>query len=235
VRQLTNAGGQATLAQSYDPFGNLFEAAGSGASEFGYTGEQVDAGTELVFLRARYYDPQVSVFLRSDSFPGIPFNPGTVNGYNYANQNPVNLTDRSGYSPDAGNPITICFQSPGCPTLLTMGGTVVGVTVSPVMVVVAVPGVLTGITYFVCGPHGCAPEDTVILPGPVPEPPAPAPPRDPPLPGVTPMPPFPDTTGTGEDPFSLPPIYQRAPDEDKPEPDPTASSNTCSHTATDLY
>jgi uncharacterized protein RhaS with RHS repeats len=52
VRQLTNAGGQVTLAQSYDPFGNLFEAAGSGVSEFGYTGEQVDAGTELVFLWA---------------------------------------------------------------------------------------------------------------------------------------------------------------------------------------
>jgi hypothetical protein len=58
----------------------------------------------------------------------------------------------------------------------------------------------------------------VIPPGPVPEPPAPAPPRHPPLPDVTPMPPFPDTTGTGEDPFSLPPIYQRAPE---PEPAPT--------------
>ena len=37
VRQLTNAGGQVTLAQGYDPFGVLFETAGSGASEFGYT------------------------------------------------------------------------------------------------------------------------------------------------------------------------------------------------------
>jgi hypothetical protein len=52
VRQLTNAGGQVTLAQSYDPFGNLFEAAGLGASGFGYTGELWDVGTELVFLRA---------------------------------------------------------------------------------------------------------------------------------------------------------------------------------------
>jgi uncharacterized protein RhaS with RHS repeats len=60
VRQLTNAGEQVTLAQSYDPFGVLFEAAGSGVSPFGYTGEQVDVGTELVFLRARYYDPDTS-------------------------------------------------------------------------------------------------------------------------------------------------------------------------------
>jgi hypothetical protein len=39
VRQLVDSGGQVALAQSYDPFGVPFEGAGSGTSEFGYTGE----------------------------------------------------------------------------------------------------------------------------------------------------------------------------------------------------
>jgi RHS repeat-associated protein len=217
MRQLVDAAGQVTLAQSYDPFGVPFETSGSGESEFGYTGEWWDAEAELLYLRARYYDPYGGVLVQKDSFLGIPLSPSTMNGFNYANQNPVNLTDRSGYSPHGGDPIALCLELPACRILLGMGGSVVGVTSSPVLVMLAVPTGLLAITYFYCGPTGCAP-DPVIPPGPVPEPPAPAPPRHPPLPGVTPMPPFPDTTGTGEDPFSLPPIYQRAPE---PEPAPT--------------
>jgi RHS repeat-associated protein len=87
VRQLTNAGGQVTLAQGYDPFGVLFEVAGSGASEFGYTGEQVDADTELVFLRARYYDPGSSRFISKDIFPGHPDSPQSLNGWSYVGNN----------------------------------------------------------------------------------------------------------------------------------------------------
>jgi hypothetical protein len=59
VRQLYDAAGRETLAQSYDPFGNPLTSAGSGSSVFGYTGEQVDASTGLVYLRARYYNSTV--------------------------------------------------------------------------------------------------------------------------------------------------------------------------------
>ena len=55
VRQLVDPAGSVSLAQSYDPFGNVLEVAGSEESGFGYTGEQVDASTGLVYLRARYY------------------------------------------------------------------------------------------------------------------------------------------------------------------------------------
>jgi RHS repeat-associated protein len=96
VRQLTNAGGQVTLAQSYDPFGNLFEAAGSGASGFGYTGELWDVGTELVFLRARYYDPGSSRFISKDIFPGHPDSPQSLNGWSYVGNNSLKYTDPSG-------------------------------------------------------------------------------------------------------------------------------------------
>jgi RHS repeat-associated protein len=99
VRQLTNAGGQVTLAQSYDPFGVLFEAAGSGASGFGYTGEWWDAEAELLHLRARYYDPAVGRFLNEDTKPGIAYLPKSLHIYAYAWNNPVLLTDPTGWQP----------------------------------------------------------------------------------------------------------------------------------------
>jgi RHS repeat-associated protein len=99
VRQLTNAGEQVTLAQSFDPFGVSFESAGSGASAFGYTGEQMNAGTGLVFLRARYYDPAVGRFLTRDTWQGIPLQPLSLNPYLYSLANPIDFFDPSGYAP----------------------------------------------------------------------------------------------------------------------------------------
>jgi hypothetical protein len=55
VRPVVDPTGSVTLAQSYDPFGSLLTSAGSGGSVLGYTGEQVDADTGLVYFRARYY------------------------------------------------------------------------------------------------------------------------------------------------------------------------------------
>jgi len=57
VRQLVDSEGQVSLAQSYDPFGVPFEASGSGASDFGYTREWYGSYNDLLYLRARYYDP----------------------------------------------------------------------------------------------------------------------------------------------------------------------------------
>jgi hypothetical protein len=54
VRQLVGADGQVALAQSYDPFGVPFGASGSGASDFGYTGEWWSY-TQFIFLQARHY------------------------------------------------------------------------------------------------------------------------------------------------------------------------------------
>jgi RHS repeat-associated protein len=55
------------LAQSYTPFGNPLERVGSGQSNFGYTGQQVDS-TGLVYLRARYYDSLTGRFISQNPF-----------------------------------------------------------------------------------------------------------------------------------------------------------------------
>jgi RHS repeat-associated protein len=112
VRQLVDPDGLVTLAQSYDPFGVLLEAAGPGASGFGYTGEQVDAGTGLVFLRARYYEPGVGRFLSEDPKPGIAYLPKTLHIYAYAWNNPVVFVDPSGLQPpppQCDDPTQICY------------------------------------------------------------------------------------------------------------------------------
>jgi RHS repeat-associated protein len=63
---------------------------------FGYDGEQVDADTGLVYLRARWYDPANGRFLSGDPHPGAKAIPLTLNDYSFANGEPVNRRDPSG-------------------------------------------------------------------------------------------------------------------------------------------
>jgi len=95
ARQITNAAGALTFAQSFDPYGNLLEENGSTLSTFGYTGEQTDS-SGLVFLRARYYSPAQGRFITQDPFPGMISTPSTLNPYSYGLNNPVLHTDPSG-------------------------------------------------------------------------------------------------------------------------------------------
>jgi len=95
IRQLVASNGQVSLAQSYDPFGNVLQQTGSGQSIFGYTGEQVDP-TGLVFLRARYYHQALGRFLTADSIIPDPLRSIGWNRYAYAVNNPVRYVDPSG-------------------------------------------------------------------------------------------------------------------------------------------
>jgi RHS repeat-associated protein len=96
VRQLVGSDSQVALVQSFDPFGVPFESAGSGASEFGYTGEWWDADAELLYLRARYCEPVVGRFIAKDLFSGFVNTPQSLNRWVYVESNPVNRTDPTG-------------------------------------------------------------------------------------------------------------------------------------------
>ncbi len=97
IRHLTDASAQVTLARSYEPFGKLLAQAGTGSSGFGFAGEQRDASTGLVFLRARYYDPALGRFVSKDPFPGNLLRPQTQNPFAYVTNNPIRFTDPLGY------------------------------------------------------------------------------------------------------------------------------------------
>jgi RHS repeat-associated protein len=88
--------GQVTLAQGSRPFGAPLWQVGSGRSGFGFTGEQVDGGTGLVFLRARYYDPLTGRFISRDPFAGYIQLSQTLNRYAYVVNRPIHFIDPSG-------------------------------------------------------------------------------------------------------------------------------------------
>ena len=51
----------------------------------------------MYYLIARYYNPEHGVFLSVDPDPGDEDDPVTMNGYTYADNNPVMTTDPDGH------------------------------------------------------------------------------------------------------------------------------------------
>ena len=99
---LTDANGTLQGAYAYDAWGNtLLSVTDVGTrNKFRFTGEALDPGTELYYLRARYYDPYVAQFLSADPFRGQQARPMSMNHYQYTYQNPVRYTDPLGLSPE---------------------------------------------------------------------------------------------------------------------------------------
>ena len=91
---------------SYDEFGvptpateALLLAARIGdglANTYAFTGEDYDASTDLLYLRARYYKPEVGRFITRDDFAGFPMLPISQNLYAYCHNSPATYVDPSG-------------------------------------------------------------------------------------------------------------------------------------------
>jgi RHS repeat-associated protein len=96
VRQLVDSTGQIATRYAYDPFG--VPLAGDGVpNPWQFTGEAWDAGVELLYLRARYYQPETGRFITRDPWTGDYDRPATLHLYGYARSNPVNVVDPSGF------------------------------------------------------------------------------------------------------------------------------------------
>ena len=103
VRQLTDAQGQITLANAYESYGVLAQAAGSAQTSYGFTGELTDP-SGMVYLRARYYAPGDGRFLTRDTWMGDTNRPLSLNRWMYVEGNPINYTDPSGLCGLPGEP-----------------------------------------------------------------------------------------------------------------------------------
>jgi len=97
TRLLTDSAGDVTDTYTYDAFGNNISHSGSAVNAYLYTGEQFDEDLQCYYLRARYYDPEIGRFSCQDPFGGIERDPLSLHKYLYANANPVNRIDPTGY------------------------------------------------------------------------------------------------------------------------------------------
>ena len=97
VRQLLDTAGEVETSYAYDPFG-VPVVGGDVPNPYQYTGEAWDADLELLYLRARYYQPEVGRFITRDPWRGDAGRPTTVNRYVYVENNPINLVDPTGLS-----------------------------------------------------------------------------------------------------------------------------------------
>lgn len=99
TRCLVDAAGQVVARYSYSPFGAPRRVEGSEETAFLFAGEEWDAEAGLLYLRARYYDPEIGRFLSPDPLDGRPEDPQSFNQYAYAANDPVNRTDPTGLQP----------------------------------------------------------------------------------------------------------------------------------------
>jgi RHS repeat-associated protein len=96
TRLITDNVGLVLDRYNYDAFGVALNQTNTFANSFQFAGEQRD-GTNLDYLRARYYDASLGRFISKDPFGGTMTNAYSQHGYQYANANPVRYTDPTGY------------------------------------------------------------------------------------------------------------------------------------------
>jgi RHS repeat-associated protein len=144
----------------YEPYGLPRQAM---VDQPGYTGHVHDAGSGLVYMQQRYYDPEVGRFLSVDPV-GVDLATGAnFNRYWYGNNNPYTYTDPDGRNAIAGAAAGCGLSGPGCPFGAVVGaviGTAIGVvTVRVFNEIVSgggpeVPGSLVGEQDDIAGAQG---------------------------------------------------------------------------------
>ena len=93
VVAMTDEQGNIVKTYEYDAWGTVENETGSLANPIKYAGEYQDEETNLIYLRARYYDPVNGRFTQQD-----PVRDGK-NHYIYCGNNPVNYVDPTGLTP----------------------------------------------------------------------------------------------------------------------------------------
>jgi RHS repeat-associated protein len=95
VRQLVESSTEILSTQTYEPFGEVLNSFGDFSTNYSFVGEWVDE-SGLQYLRSRYYSQNLGIFTSQDPFAGYIYRPVSLNGYNYAYGNPINIGDLMG-------------------------------------------------------------------------------------------------------------------------------------------
>ena len=121
----------------YTPFGSIARqdnyVGGAVSANFYFTSHFRDAESGLIFMQARYYDPELGRFITPDIYvPGFA-NSQAFNRYSYSLNDPINRIDSSGHwswkkffksfvSGFVGGVITALTWGLGAPIALALGG-----------------------------------------------------------------------------------------------------------------
>ena len=99
---ITNASGNITDTFAYDTYGKQIARTGTNTIIFGYNGRDgvITDDNGLIYMRARYYSPDMKRFINADIVAGKLSNAVTLNRFAYANGNPVSFVDPFGLSID---------------------------------------------------------------------------------------------------------------------------------------
>ena len=108
---ITDINGNITDTFTYDTYGNLVSRTGTSEIIFLYNGRDgvVTDENGLIYMRARYYSPELRRFINADIIAGEISNAITLNRYAYANGNPVSNIDPFGLSAERGTFNTAVF------------------------------------------------------------------------------------------------------------------------------
>jgi RHS repeat-associated protein len=101
-----DSAGNLISTADYRPYGS--QALGTPEQGPGYIGHINDVDSGLVYMQARYYDPEVGRFLSTDPAPKKPAEVFQFNGYVYANNNPTTNMDSDGRDCTTANGTTRC-------------------------------------------------------------------------------------------------------------------------------
>jgi RHS repeat-associated protein len=100
VRAELNASGGLTASFRYRVYGAIAQSnGGSSPIMLGYAGELLDQNG-LIYLRARWYDPNTGRFVAAEALGGDPGSPVSLNACSYAYARPSMLVDPFGLDPD---------------------------------------------------------------------------------------------------------------------------------------
>jgi RHS repeat-associated protein len=96
VRNIINNSGTSLDTISYDAFGKITSQSNpTNLGRYAYSGREFDAETNLLYERARYYDPKTGRWMSQDP---LGFDAGDSNLYRYVNNAPTVASDPSGMS-----------------------------------------------------------------------------------------------------------------------------------------
>jgi RHS repeat-associated protein len=109
VRQLVSTIGLVTLAQSYEPYGDVLNNVGNITLSYGFTGQWLDP-SGLIYSRARYYSSFNARYLSRDVMEGNYLQPQSLIRWNYVQENPINYSDPSGFTRQGPDNFINCFD-----------------------------------------------------------------------------------------------------------------------------